>query len=122
MLIDWPQSGQDLVDRLCWECATSADCDGLVHDACVGAWACGANQCSWVCGGDTCVAEGGNVAVVPNAPPCCDRLVKIPCDTPDGDGVCQGCDGSSVCTSCGNAQCSLGENACNCPDDCTNTP
>ncbi len=31
------------------ECTQPADCDGLAHIACVGAWTCEANQCAWDC-------------------------------------------------------------------------
>ena len=120
---DWPQSGAELVAMYCHQCADALDCDAqdLPHDDCVGEWTCSANQCSWQCG-SSCVAEGGSVPVVPNAPECCPGLGNVPCDAPDADGVCQSCDGASLCVACGNGQCGPGENPCNCPADCTNGP
>ncbi|MBL6975679.1 MAG: hypothetical protein ISR64_08115 [Deltaproteobacteria bacterium] len=65
-----------------------------------------------------CVPEGGSVAVIPNAPECCDGLKKIPCDAPDEYGFCLSCDGAAICAKCGNGDCGPGENVCNCPEDC----
>ena len=57
--------------------------------------------------------------VVPDAPACCPGLSPIGCDEPDPDGMCSGgCDGAAVCAHCGDRVCGLGENACNCPEDC----
>ena len=30
-------------------CRVPADCDGLPHDDCAGAWDCAANRCAWQC-------------------------------------------------------------------------
>ena len=66
-----------------------------------------------------CVAEGGFVPVVPNAPECCDGLAAIGCDGLDGDGMCtEPCVGASICAKCGDDTCGPGENKCNCPADC----
>ncbi len=69
-----------------------------------------------------CVDEGGSVAVVPEAPECCEGLGLIPCDAPGDDGQCMACDGSSFCTFCGDGECNEPENECNCPDDCQEEP
>ncbi len=65
----------------------------------------------------TCVGEGGSVPVIPNAPSCCEDLVAIGCDAPEGD-ACMPCSGVSICTYCGDLNCGVGENYCNCPADC----
>jgi lysophospholipase L1-like esterase len=65
-----------------------------------------------------CIAEGDARPVVPGALPCCLGLVPIPCDEPAGP-LCEMCTGASICTNCGNGVCGLGENVCNCPEDCT---
>lgn len=65
-----------------------------------------------------CVEEGGSVPVVPDAPECCEGLVKVPCDKPDAEGHCQPCAGASMCTYCGDGECGTGENVCNRPSDC----
>jgi hypothetical protein len=121
--VDWPASGTELVALFCHQCALPDDCDvqDLPHDDCDGAWTCAGGQCAWECT-VPCVAEGGSVAVIPNAPACCAGLGKVPCDAPDAEGQCQSCDGASVCVACGDGQCGLGENPCNCPADCTNLP
>jgi len=50
-------------------------------------------------------------------------LTAISCDSPDENGTCRyDCVGASFCTYCGNGICGLGENKCNCPDDCLGTP
>ena len=116
-IVDWPPDGATLVDQFCSQCSAPSDCEELPHDACEGAWKCLSGQCSWECS-PGCVAEGESVPVVPGAPECCKGLVKIPCDKPDGNGVCQGCAGAAVCAACGDNVCGLGENVCNCPSDC----
>jgi len=71
-----------------------------------------------------CAKEGESVAVVPNAPECCPGLERIGCDQPDDEGNCLSneCVGAAVCTKCGDGFCGLGENKCNCPNDCGTTP
>jgi hypothetical protein len=66
----------------------------------------------------TCTPEGEAFAIVPSALPCCEGLVAVGCDVPDGDGPCLGCDGASYCTRCGDGDCGPAENACRCPEDC----
>ncbi|MCA9538515.1 MAG: hypothetical protein KC620_06475 [Myxococcales bacterium] len=100
-------------------------------DPCVGAFVCaacgdgvcgpGENPCNCAvdcAGGGECVGEGDSVPVVPNAPQCCPNLTPVGCEVPDANGVCQECVGASRCTRCGDGQCGVGENICNCPDDC----
>ncbi|MCX6764453.1 MAG: VWA domain-containing protein [Candidatus Nealsonbacteria bacterium] len=66
-----------------------------------------------------CIAEGESGAVVPEGPECCQGLTQIGCDQPDLTGECSGeCVGAFYCTMCGNGVCGLGENKCNCPQDC----
>jgi hypothetical protein len=67
-----------------------------------------------------CVAEGGSTPVIPNAPECCPGLAPIGCERPDNEGICPpGCEGATICAQCGNGVCGAGENACNCPADCS---
>jgi uncharacterized repeat protein (TIGR01451 family) len=68
-----------------------------------------------------CIAEGGSGAVVPSGPSCCEGLTQIGCSTPISGG-CSECVGSFYCTQCGNNICGLGENECNCPQDCKKEP
>jgi len=66
-----------------------------------------------------CIAEGESGAVIPDGPQCCEGLTQIGCDQPDQSGECSGgCVGAFYCTMCGNGICGLGENKCNCPQDC----
>jgi len=113
----WPQNGKDMVEHYCAQCKEPFDCEGLEHPMCVGDWQCQKGTCVWVCS-QGCVEEGGYVPVVPGAPECCDGLIKVPCDAPDAEGKCQLCAGASICTKCGDGVCGVGENKCNCPDDC----
>jgi hypothetical protein len=68
-----------------------------------------------------CAAEGESVVPGPGASDCCEGLSKISCAQPDSAGVCPTgpCVGSSVCAYCPDGTCGLGENKCNCPEDCT---
>lgn len=113
----WPQNGQELVAHYCAECIQPSDCEGREHPACVGEWKCVGGVCVWECESG-CVGEGEYVPVVPDAPECCEGLVKVSCDTPDEHGKCQPCAGASVCTKCYDGVCGIGENKCNCPEDC----
>ena len=68
---------------------------------------------------EDCAKEGESVPVVPGALKCCEGLTKISCARPDANGNCpEGCVGASICANCGNGICGLGENKCNCPEDC----
>ncbi len=116
-IVDWPSNGQVFVETHCSQCSQPSDCEGLDHPMCVGYWTCEHGRCGWVCDSE-CVGEGGSVPVVPGAPQCCPGLVKVPCDAPDPEGVCQMCVGASLCTYCGDGNCGTGENKCNCPEDC----
>ena len=71
-----------------------------------------------------CIAEGGSGVVVPGGLSCCQGLAPIGCDTPDQSGNCPTgqCTGAFYCTMCGNGICGLGENKCNCPQDCGPQP
>lgn len=79
-------------------------------------------NCPQDCKPSTCVEEGGTVPVVPNAPECCDGLTKVSCSKADDNGECTPCLGASVCVKCGDGNCGKGENKCNCPEDCKETP
>jgi fibro-slime domain-containing protein/LPXTG-motif cell wall-anchored protein len=66
-----------------------------------------------------CITEGNNGAVVPGQV-CCEGLDPIGTGAPDQSGNCPEPPpvGAFVCTMCGNGTCGLGENKCNCPQDC----
>ena len=71
-----------------------------------------------VCGG-----EGETVVVYPGYK-CCSGLEAISTAHPDGNGNCPDYIplGASMCVKdCGDGQCTLGENKCNCPEDCKPT-
>jgi len=70
---------------------------------------------------EQCVPAGGAIAVVPNAPACCEGLQAISCEVPMPNGECMGPDGcAAICAVCGDDNCGLGENRCNCAADCAN--
>jgi len=99
-------------------------------------YGCAADQYQCVsaveCGGTTttstttttlpCLTEGQSGAVVPNHLPCCSGLNYIFCDQPNPTtGICptDRCLGTFICAKCGiDGICGLGENKCNCPQDC----
>jgi len=69
---------------------------------------------------ENCTIEGETFAAYPGEGVCCEGLTAIGGCGPV-DGECgEGCSGGVVCTNCGNGECGLGENICNCPDDCEN--
>lgn len=98
-------------------CSAPGQCEGFPHDLCLGYWTCMEGKCNWNCEAE-CVKEGDFVPVIPDAPECCEGLLKLPCDYPDENGDCQFCLGASVCAKCGDNFCGSGENLCNCPEDC----
>jgi len=68
---------------------------------------------------EECIPEGESGPVIPDGPECCEGLTAISCDQPDQYGECsEPCSGAFYCTYCGNGICGLGENKCNCPEDC----
>lgn len=67
-----------------------------------------------------CTPEGQTMPVYPGYS-CCPGLEAISPNKPDAKGNCPDYPllGASVCVKdCGNGQCTLGENKCNCPEDC----
>ena len=81
-----------------------------------------------ICGGTPtaipCTAEGQTMPVYPGYS-CCPGLEAISPNQPDANGNCPDYPllGASVCVKdCGDGQCTLGENKCNCPEDCGQTP
>ena len=92
-------------------CAPGSACPAVMYDCC-----CGNKEEEEE---EECAQEGESVPVVPGARQCCDDLSKISCDEPDSNGNCSAhCIGASICAHCGNGVCGLGENKCNCPEDC----
>jgi len=70
--------------------------------------------------GPECVSEGGLVPVGPGQPQCCQGLQQKSRYSIK-EGQCIAIPGSGVCTNCGNGICGLGEDQCNCPQDCPQT-
>lgn|GEM_PF-5766622 len=73
------------------------------------------DNCSRDCP-NNCIAEGqqGNLFEKQD---CCDGLKQLACSTrnPPCSAVTNGC---FVCGNCGDNHCGIGENKCNCPEDC----
>ena len=67
-----------------------------------------------------CVPEGGWFSIVgPDDNQCCEGLTPIQSAVYDAaTGMCMAAS-ALVCTYCGNGECGLGENICNCPEDCS---
>lgn len=71
----------------------------------------------------TCAKEGGNTNWVQGIS-CCEGLTSIPHSFQTSDSSSPKCITSrggpsgGVCTKCGNKICGIGENICNCPEDC----
>ncbi len=69
-----------------------------------------------------CVKEGERVAVLPDAPECCEGLTKISVATyvKATTWSAERCIyvTSSICSNCGNGKCESWENKCNCKEDC----
>jgi len=82
---------------------------------------CVRNQCRWREKLHECKQEGEdfNELDEPDAR-CCDGLTKIPVMVPDETvGGCLAPDCPCfVCTRCGDGECGIGENVCNCEQDC----
>jgi hypothetical protein len=69
--------------------------------------------------GQGCIGEGNYSLVYPGAAQCCAGLTPLNPSGPGEFGVCNPpMAGASVCALCGNGFCGLGENECNCPQDC----
>jgi len=108
------------------QCQKKTDSYGCAADQyqCVSAVECGGTTTTTIYGTTTttlpCLAEGQSGAIVPNHPVCCAGLTYSSCDAPDSNNVCpfDRCAGGFFCTNCGNGVCGLGENKCNCPQDC----
>ncbi len=69
---------------------------------------------------ESCVPEGYQTGVYAGAQDCCQGLTAIGCEEPLQGGICpaEACVERMVCARCGNNECGLGENYCNCPEDC----
>jgi hypothetical protein len=72
------------------------------------------------CEDEDCMPEGSSVDTS-GMQKCCAGLKAISCARPNSQGECHNedfnCD-SFPCANCGNGICGLGENKCNCPEDC----
>lgn len=87
---------------------------------------CNGNETFSTCGKDCCYPEGEYIPVIPDVK-CCSGLENganydMNCVL-NHDGECEPCIlvGASVCINCGNGICGLGENYCNCIEDCKPT-
>lgn len=69
-----------------------------------------------------CIEEGGEGPTGPGLPTCCDGLESVSCAEVGPDGSCGAPTGVICCTYCGDGVCGLGENVCNCSDDCSDGP
>jgi len=119
-----------IVATLAGACHEYLKCANLEADlySCEAQPVCGDGQCNGeeTCGtcsqdcGQCCIPEGGSGAVIPDGPSCCAGLTQIGCSQPIAPqfGGCSDCVGAFFCTMCGNGICGLGENKCNCPQDC----
>ena len=97
------------------QCACGHDCTDNPT------WCAALESCMSVCSpGGGCVCKGSCVAEgqVSAFRGCCPGLVQVAyyqdttsCTNPEGAGFI-------VCTACGDQKCGLGENPCNCPEDC----
>ncbi|MBN2067237.1 MAG: hypothetical protein JW744_02100, partial [Candidatus Diapherotrites archaeon] len=75
----------------------------------------GSTNCARDCGPVACIEEG--IGGISGTDSCCEGLTDSGvCGSLEGFCTCS--DGFFVCTQCGNGACGLGENACNCPQDC----
>ena len=87
---------------------------------------CDAGENYSSCGKDCCYPEGEYIPVIPDAK-CCDGLENganydMNCVL-NHDYECEPCllVGASICINCGDGICGLGENFCNCIEDCKPT-
>ncbi len=64
-----------------------------------------------------CVSEG-EVGSPWDGIPCCSGLIAISCSEQLPDGGCATQSDCFICSVCGDGICDLGENICNCPEDC----
>ncbi|MBN2495322.1 MAG: hypothetical protein JXR96_12065 [Deltaproteobacteria bacterium] len=71
--------------------------------------------CPEDCSATGCTPEGEYTS--PVEPNCCPGLEAIVIAEYE-QGACSYIDGALVCAACPNGECGLGENFCNCPDDC----
>lgn len=69
--------------------------------------------------GTACVTEGNKFTDFNTVGKCCGTLVPVVDAIPNGQGGCSvpKCP-CYVCTKCGDSTCGIGENYCNCPQDC----
>lgn len=109
-----PETGDCVVDCRMVNCGPDQNCivcgEGEICDMETG-----------LCVPDTtCIGEGGTFESFQNENPCCAGLVPVPDHFPE-NGTCVGPNCPCfICTKCGtdDGSCSLGENRCNCPEDC----
>jgi hypothetical protein len=66
---------------------------------------------------EVCIGEGDEGGTLPESPTCCPGLGPISCAEYFG-GMCSHATDCIRCTYCGNDICGLGENQCNCVEDC----
>ena len=81
-------------------------------------------ECQDVCEESECAGEGEIISIMPLPDPeakmylCCEGLKQGGVFSDDGDGKCYPMMDAAVCIDCPNGICGLGENKCNCPEDC----
>jgi hypothetical protein len=65
-----------------------------------------------------CSGEGEVISLLDPEQVCCPGLDMIEVSEPTPGGLCMTVGDMAVCTYCGDGACGLGENICNCPEDC----
>ena len=104
------------------DCNNDEICDDGLDNNCDGFIDCDDEGCLQdpACTAPQCIQEGESGAVIPDGPQCCQGLNQIGCSQPIQEqfGGCSDCVGAFYCTMCGNGTCGLGENKCNCSEDC----
>jgi len=73
-------------------------------------------NCPADCPAVTCTAEGKTNYF--GTPSCCSGLTNISNATTQDSGCIATNNGAGICAYCGNGTCGIGENKCNCPQDC----
>jgi hypothetical protein len=94
----------------------SGDCSG-------GRFSCQESKCVFVKDiNNNCVVEGGALDLVASSTStCCEGLKATSSMSVSQDGICQISTSTTVCVKCNDGVCGIGENKCNCPQDCLQT-
>ena len=125
-----PDAGIDTIENLCLAAGGTCmiplpDEDG---DGCPDGYTpenlpgCGDMEICCVPSVNPCVPEGEGFESFETDGMCCPGLVPVQdCFYEAGGCACPNCP-CFVCTACGDGVCGMGENVCNCPEDCEGPP